>query len=175
MHSAPDDPFASGHATSDVTTPQRNLYDRGDHAARSHGTQVRPEDQPERAGRMAAEGQSTTASRDGQPAFVGTVWIATDAATPPGTPRIFLPDGTMVMDSCGETYRLARWESIDRDRITWQEDGARIEAAIAQATPDALHLRLRLRNEVRQENYRPAHVPYVCADSRPNPETSIRP
>ena len=119
--------------------------------------------------------ESTTASRDGQPAFVGTVWISTDAATPPGTLRIFLPDGTMVMDSCGETYRLARWESIDRDRITWQEDGARIEAAIAQATPDALQLRLRLRNEVRQENYRPAHVPYVCADSRPNPETSIRP
>lgn len=29
--------------------------------------------------------ESTTASRDGQPAFVGTVWISTDAATPPGT------------------------------------------------------------------------------------------
>ena len=87
----------------------------------------------------------------------------------------FMPDGTMVMDSCDETYRLARWEPIDQGRITWQEDGARIEAAIAQATPDALQLQLRLLNEVRQENYRPAHVPYVCPDSRPNPETSIGP
>src|SRR5687768_3223889 len=81
----------------------------------------------------------------------------------------------MVMDSCAETYRLARWESVAGDRIRWEEDGARIEAAIAQTTPDALRLQLFLRNEVREENYRPASVPYVCPDSRPNPETSIRP
>ena len=74
--------------------------------------------------------QSATPSRDGQPAFVGKVWISTDASAALGTLRIFLPDGTMVMDSCVETYRLARWASIDAGRIAWQEDGARIEAEI---------------------------------------------
>ena len=109
----------------------------------------------------------TTALRDAQPAVVGTVWISTDATAPSGTLRIFLADGTLLMDSCNETYRLARWESLDREGITWEEDGARIDAAIVRAAPDGLQLQLRLFNDVRVENYRPARVPYVCPDSRP--------
>src|SRR5688572_22814879 len=45
-----------------------------------------------------------------QPEFVGKAWMSTDASAARGTLRLFLPDGTLVMDSCWETYRLARWQ-----------------------------------------------------------------
>ena len=109
------------------------------------------------------------------PSFVGTPWVSTDPSAPLGTLRIFLADGTLVMDSCGETYRLARWQSVDGGRITWQEDSARIDADFAQATPDTLHLRLHLVDGVRQETYRRADVPFVCPDSRPNPAPPTAP
>ena len=101
--------------------------------------------------------------------FVGRTWLLADPSAPLGTLRIFLPDGTLVMDSCGETYRLAQWRAVGRRRVEWQEDTERIEADVAQATPDQLQLRLHLRGEIKEESYRLAHVPFVCPDSRPVP------
>ncbi len=100
-------------------------------------------------------------------AITGTVWISTDPSAAPGTLRIFLADGTLVMDSCGETYRLARWAPAGPRRIAWDEDGARIEADVVEATADTLLLRLHLRSETRDEPYRAASVPSVCSDHRP--------
>jgi hypothetical protein len=80
----------------------------------------------------SANQEARTASPGAPPAFVGKTWISTDPSAAPGTLRIFLPDGTLVMDSCGETYRLARWRAIDDRRIEWQEDSARIEADVTQ-------------------------------------------
>jgi hypothetical protein len=77
--------------------------------------------------------------------------------------RIFLDDGSLLMDSCWETYRLARWKSIDRGRIELEEDGARIEATI-EATTDTLRLRLELKGETKNEAYRLAETPFVCPD-----------
>ena len=94
--------------------------------------------------------------------------MSTDASAAPGTLRIFLPDGTLVMDSCGETYRLARWRAIDEHRIEWHEDSARIEAEVTQASSDRLQLRLHLVRELKEENYRLAPVPFVCPDARPS-------
>ena len=76
--------------------------------------------------------------------FVGKTWLSTDSSAPRGTIRIFLPDGTLLMDSCGETYRLARWTSMTPTRIAWEEDTARIEADVTQAAADVLELRLQL-------------------------------
>ena len=124
----------------------------------------------------SADPQQTRAiSREAQAPFVGKIWIATDPSAAPGTFRIFLPDGTLVMDSCVETYRLARWRAIDDRRIEWQEDTARIDAEVTQVSPDDLQLRLHLVSEVKEENYRLAHVPFVCPDARPNQATSPRP
>ena len=64
--------------------------------------------------------------------FVGKTWLSTDASAARGTIRVFLSDGTLLMDSCGETYRLARWTSMNGTRIAWEEDGARIEADVTQ-------------------------------------------
>jgi hypothetical protein len=100
------------------------------------------------------------------PEFVGKVWVSTDASAAPGTLRIFLADGTLVMDSCFETYRLARWRSIDDRRIAWTEDTASIEAEITQLTRDDLRIRLQLAGgEVKEEAYRSALVPTVCPDA----------
>ena len=98
------------------------------------------------------------------PELVGKVWVSTNASAAPGTFRIFLPDGTLVMGSCGETYRLAPWRAFDQSRIEWTEDTARIEAQITQLTGERLQLRLQLSGEVKEEAYRPAKIPTVCPD-----------
>lgn len=112
----------------------------------------------------AVDAQARTAA-----AFVGRAWISADAAAAPGTMRIFLADGTLLMDSCGETYRLAKWRTVDRGRIEWTEDGARIAADVSQPRAGTLRLRLHLRSEIRDEHYRLATVPFVCPDARPSP------
>ena len=91
--------------------------------------------------------------------------MSTDPSAAPGTLRIFLPDGTLVMDSCGETYRLARWRAIDDRRIEWQEDTARIEAEVTQVGSEQLQLRMQLVGEIKEEHYRLASVPFVCRGS----------
>ena len=98
--------------------------------------------------------------------FVGKVWRSTDSAAAPGTLRIFLADGTLVMDSCFETYRLARWETLGGGRVAWQEDTARIEAEVDETTAGELRLRLQLTQEIKEERYRAAMVPFVCPDAR---------
>ena len=96
--------------------------------------------------------------------FVGKVWLSTNASAPLGTFRIFLPDGTLVMDSCVETYRLAKWRTLDERRVEWQEDSAKIEAVIAQPSPGELQIRVRLGGEINEQRYRLATVPFVCPD-----------
>jgi hypothetical protein len=93
--------------------------------------------------------------------------VSTDAAASPGSLRIFLADGTLLMDSCGETYRLSTWRTLARGRIEWTEDGARIAADVSQPRPGELRLRLHLRSQIKDERYRLATVPFVCPDARP--------
>jgi hypothetical protein len=100
------------------------------------------------------------------PAFVGKTWVSTDPAAAAGTLRIFLSDGTLIMDSCVETYRLARWRALNDRRIEWTEDDARIQADVTQVTADQLRLRLQLGSDVKEESYRLARVPFTCPDLR---------
>ncbi len=90
--------------------------------------------------------------------------MSTDASAPRGTLRIFLPDGTLVIDSCWETYRLARWQMIGDRQLEWHEDTARIEAQIVELAGEQLQLRLRLADGFKDETYRLAPVPFVCPD-----------
>ena len=95
------------------------------------------------------------------------IWVATDPSAPPGTLRIFLPDGTLVMTSCVETYRLARWTRVAATRVAWVEDSARIEATIDRITGSELVLRLQLTSGVHTERYRAANDAVVCPSNRP--------
>ena len=98
------------------------------------------------------------------PTFTGKLWTRTEPAEPLGTLRIFLTDGTLLMDSCWETYRLARWRQEGADTIVWDEDGQEIRAAILAATDDELRLRLELVSGAVEEQYRLADAPFVCPD-----------
>jgi hypothetical protein len=103
-------------------------------------------------------------ARETQPEFVGKAWMSTNPSDVRGTLRIFLPDGTLIMDSCWETYRLAQWQMTGDRQIEWQEDTARIAAEITQLTDERLQLRLRLTGGLREENYRRVSPPFVCPD-----------
>ena len=46
------------------------------------------------------------------------------------------------------------------------KDTARIEAEVDQTAAGELRLRLRLTQEIKEERYRVANVPFVCPDAR---------
>jgi hypothetical protein len=98
--------------------------------------------------------------------LVDRVWARTDSTGLPGVMRIFLKDGTLVMDSCWETYQLATWQAESDSVVVWQEGGAGLRASILQLGPDTLVLRVALANGSQDEHYRPATVPWICPDMR---------
>lgn len=99
------------------------------------------------------------------PSFTGKVWTRADSPDLPGVMRVFLADGTLVMDSCWETYRLAQWKQVSDRSLTIVEDGQEIPAEILDAPENELRLRLTLvGGETKDEVYQPAPVPYVCPD-----------
>jgi hypothetical protein len=86
-------------------------------------------------------------------------------AHPIGAMYIFLSDGSLLMTSCRETYRLATWRPASRGRITIEEDAAvRYDAIVEEVNPRELHVRLILKDEELKYALEPAPVPYVCPD-----------
>jgi hypothetical protein len=80
--------------------------------------------------------------------------------------RIFLHDGTLVMDSCWETYQLATWQAESDSAVVWQEGGAGLRATILELGVDTLVLRVALVNGSQDQHYRAATVPWICPDMR---------
>jgi hypothetical protein len=80
------------------------------------------------------------------------------------TTAIFLADGTLVSDSCWETYRLSTWHQVSDSAISWNEDGMTINADIASLTDTELVLNLKLGSDVQELRFTTASVPYVCPD-----------
>ena len=97
--------------------------------------------------------------------LLNKVWIRSDAdASLPGPMQIFLADGTLVSDSCWETYRLSKWQQVSDSAISWDEDGMTINADIASLTETELVLSLKLGSDIQEQRYSTANVPYVCPD-----------
>ena len=96
--------------------------------------------------------------------FTDRVWVRADSSDLPGRMRIFLSDGTLLMDSCWETYRLSSWSRAPGDTLDWSEDGQEIRAALVEDGEDSLTLNLALVDGLHEERYRPAQVPFVCPD-----------
>jgi hypothetical protein len=97
--------------------------------------------------------------------LLNRVWVRADETGLPGPMQIFLADGTLVSDSCWETYRLSNWQQVSDTAISWDEDGTTINADIATLSDDELVLRLNLiGGEVEEQRFVPATVPYVCPD-----------
>lgn len=118
---------------------------------------------------MAQDNDTTedTTDDDGDRAnpLLNKVWVRTDADTAlPGPMQIFLADGTLVTDSCWETYRLSKWQQVSDTSISWDEDGMTINADIASVSDTELVLNLKLGGDVQEQRFTTASVPYVCPD-----------
>ena len=96
--------------------------------------------------------------------LLNKVWVQQGDSASPGTMQIFLADGTLVSDSCWETYRLSKWQQVSDTAISWEEDGMTINADISSLTADELVLSLKLGNDVIEQRFAPAVVPTVCPD-----------
>ena len=97
--------------------------------------------------------------------LLNRVWVRSDADSAlPGPMQIFLADGTLVSDSCWETYRLSKWQQVSDTSISWDEDGMTINADIASIDGDQMVLNLKLGSEVQEQRFVSAKVPYVCPD-----------
>jgi hypothetical protein len=106
-----------------------------------------------------AAGSATTSNP-----LLNRVWVRADETGLPGPMQIFLANGTLVSDSCWETYRLSNWQQVSDAAISWEEDGTTINADIATLSASELVLRLHLGSETQEQRFVPASVPYVCPD-----------
>jgi hypothetical protein len=120
---------------------------------------------PTRATTPPPAAQSPTSDEGlGEPAdprFIGKIWVSTTPGHSRGSLLIFLPDRSLLMDSCFETYRISKW-GADGDRIRWIEDTIPIEAVISM--PNDNELRLQLAGQDNVQSFVTATVPYVCPD-----------
>lgn len=124
------------------------------------------------AGIMPAVAQDTDTTEDAADddgdrsnPLLNKVWVRADAdESLPGPMQIFLADGTLVSDSCWETYRLSKWQQVSDTAISWDEDGMTINADIASVSDTELVLSLKLGSDVQEQRFTSAAVPYVCPD-----------
>jgi hypothetical protein len=92
------------------------------------------------------------------------VWLDTGPDAPSGTLRAFLSDGTLVMTSCVEVYRLAPWRWIDGAALVWEEDGRSIRGEVVLAGRDQMILAIELDGATDTRRFSAAQTPIVCPD-----------
>lgn len=93
---------------------------------------------------------------------VDRVWLAEDADAAPGSFLVFVSDGTLVMDSCGETWRMAPWRWVDGGTLVWEEDAATLRAEVAVVGRRELVLVLEPDGMNLTRSYRAAEAPMLC-------------
>jgi hypothetical protein len=104
---------------------------------------------------------AATEQRDepADPSFIGRVWVSTTPGSARGSIMIFLPDRSLLMDSCFETFRISKW-GVAGDHIRWIEDTIPIEAQVTMVSKD--EMRLDVPGHV--QTFIAASVPYTCPD-----------
>jgi hypothetical protein len=116
---------------------------------------------------MAQDMEESDDDGDRSNPLLNKVWVRSDAdESLPGPMQIFLADGTLVSDSCWETYRLSKWQQVSESAISWDEDGMTISADIASVSDSELVLNLKLGSEMQEQRYVSASVPYVCPEMK---------
>src|SRR5690554_5448727 len=97
------------------------------------------------------------------PSLTERLWQRTDHPDLPGAMVLFLSDGTMLRDSCWETYRIDQWRMTGEDTLSFDEDTMTIDATIVTLDEASLVLELALvGGETVTHTYEPAPVPYLC-------------
>jgi hypothetical protein len=105
---------------------------------------------------------SASSEEPALPSFVGTIWVSTTPGHALGSILVFLPDRSVLQDSCFETFRVSKWGIISESRIRWIEASIPVEAEYSQPSPKELVLEPV--GTGRRENYVAISVPYVCPD-----------
>lgn len=95
--------------------------------------------------------------------ITGQVWLRTDPGVAAGDLLAFLSGGSLLMTSCGEPYRLARWQR-EGDTLQWDEDGEPIRVRVLAVDADSLQLEFQLRGGPEIRSYRASREARVCPD-----------
>jgi len=117
--------------------------------------------QPAAAATPPPPAGATQGDDPANPAFIGRVWKSTKMGSPLGTILVFLPDRTLLMDSCFETYRVSQW-GVAGNHIRWLEDTVPLEAEVV--TPSKDELILRMGGQSGEQRYVAITDPYTCPD-----------
>jgi len=94
---------------------------------------------------------------------LGQVWLRVDPGAAPGDLLAFLSGGSLLMTSCGEPYRLARWQR-EGDGLRWEEDGEPIRVRVLTVDADSLRLEFQLRGGPEIRSYQARREARVCPD-----------
>jgi hypothetical protein len=94
------------------------------------------------------------------PSFIGRIWLSTERSDPRGSIMVFLPDRSLLMDSCFETFRISQW-GVAGDHIRWVEDAIPIEAKVTMVGENDLRLEITGQDP---QSFVAIPVPYVCPD-----------
>ncbi|AEQ51941.1 hypothetical protein SAMN05428936_1014 [Pelagibacterium halotolerans] len=115
---------------------------------------------------MAQEAEGMTSAPMIGASLTEKFWVQSEQdAGLPGSMVVFLSEGTMLQDSCWETYRLSNWQMTGEESLSWQEDTMTIEADIVELNEAELVLALHLvGGEIVEKRYAASPVPYVCPD-----------
>lgn len=116
------------------------------------------------ADELANVAASANASFENRSVLTDKIWVRTDSTGLPGVLRLFLANGTLLIDSCWETYRLTQWTMTSDSTLRWQEGVAEITADVLTLTEDELVLRLNLTSGTEVLRFAAAPVPYLCPD-----------
>jgi hypothetical protein len=111
---------------------------------------------PARADEAAADNtpaKARTGPIIGPAGLVNRIWQRIEVDGQPSVVRIFLSDGTLVMDDCWETHRLSSWTCDPDGRLNWREDGKDIHARVKSLGLDRLVLQVDRKGSSVEERY----------------------
>lgn len=91
------------------------------------------------------------------------LWLREDPGAAPGELLAFLPGGSLLVTSCGETYRQARWQR-EGATLRWDEDGEPIRARVISVGEAALQLEFELRGGPEPRRYRASQESRACPE-----------
>lgn len=84
----------------------------------------------------------------------------------PGVMMTFLSNGTLLQDSCWETYTLSNWKAPGAQKIMWTENGMPVFADIVSVSTVELVLDVGTGEAKLQRIFQAAKTPFDCPDMK---------
>lgn len=95
------------------------------------------------------------------------IWVEVEPSNGlPGVMTTFLSGGTLLFDSCWETYSVTRWKRLAAKKLTWDENGTPVAAEVKSLSPDELVLAISAGRDKSEHRYVPVKTPFICPDMK---------